>query len=194
MITYAVIAYIIGFVLVGILANKANRNVVGWILLSFIISPILAALILYLINPSEEFKKKTGLIYLFVLIAITGLFVGSMFLSSSSLKSHSNQLEIAKSSQSGSVCITSFEEGRRSDFKVQVQNNTDEEIKRIDFRVVYYDKDGNQIDYRDVSYPFSIDAHMTKTLEVHKDMDAPCEYGKATIKITDYSYVSSYQY
>lgn len=191
MIILAALSFIIGFVLVGILASKANRSVVGWILLSFLVSPLLASVVLYFTNPDEEFKKKKGLGYLALLILIIGLFVGAVVMNTSS-DSQSNQLEIADSSQTGSVRITSFEDGSRSDFKVQVQNNTDEEIKRIDFRVVYYDKDGNQIDYHDVSCPFSIDAHMTKTLELHKNMDAPREYGKATIKITDYSYISSF--
>lgn len=187
----AAISFIIGFVLVGILASKANRSVVGWILLSFLVSPLLASIVLYFTNPDEEFKKKKGLGYLALLILIIGLFVGAVVMNTSS-DSQSTQLEIADSSQTGSVRITSFEDGSRSDFKVQVQNNTDEEIKRIDFRVVYYDKDGIQIDYHDVSCPFSIDAHMTKTLELHKNMDAPRKYGKATIQLTDYSYISSF--
>ena len=193
MMILAALSFIIGFVLVGILASKANRSVVGWILLSFLVSPLLASLVLYFTNPDEEFKKKKGLGYLALLIFIIGLFVGAVVMNTSS-DSQSSQLEIAESSQTGAVCITSFENNSSLDYKVQVQNNTDQEIKRVDFRIVYYDNDGHQIDYHDSSNPYSIDAHMTRTLIVHKDSDAPRKYGKATIQLTDYSYISSFSF
>lgn len=192
--SFVIISVFIGFVLVGILASKANRSVAGWILLSFLITPFIASLILYFINPSEEFKKNKGLAYLILLVLIIGLFVGSWYIFISSFNSHSSQLEIAESNQTETVRITSFEYDSSLYYKVQVQNNTDKEIKSVDFRVVYYDNNGFQIDYYDVTSYSSIDAHMTRTLDVRKDMDASRKKGRAIIKITDYSFVSSYRY
>ena len=169
---------------------------VGWLLLSFIISPLLAALILYLINPSKEFKKGPGLIYLIILFGLIALLVAGVmqipdgFSGSGSSKS---TYEVSQSSQAGSVCLLSF--GVESwEYTVQVQNNTDREIKRTDFRIIYYDQEGNQIDYRDKTSHEPVDAHMTKTVRLNKGIDVPKHFGKATIKITNYSYVSSFDY
>ena len=97
--------------------------------------------------------------------------------------------EIAEASQTGNACILVFEDYGYA-FNVQVQNNTDEEIHRVDFRVIYYAEDGHQMDYHDASEPCSIDAHMTRTIEVRKGIDYPRHYGKAVIQITDYSNLS----
>lgn len=192
--TFTLISFFIALVLVGILAGKANRNVAGWVLLSFLITPFIAALILYLVNPDAEFKRKKGIAYIIILIAVIGLFIGSICHPIVSLGARAlKDYEISESSQKGAVCVISFSE-QNWEYVVQVQNNSDYELKRIDFRIVYYDKNGNQIDYSDETSSCSIDANMTKTLKLDIDNDRPRDFGRVMIMITDYSNLSPLYY
>lgn len=50
------ILYIFFTVLIGIYANRLNRNVVGWVICSLVISPLLTGLLLLVLGPSKEEK------------------------------------------------------------------------------------------------------------------------------------------
>lgn len=189
--SFSILAFIIAFILVGVLANKAGRSVIGWLLLSFLITPFIAALVLYFINPSPEVRGKNGIWYLVAIIFSFVLF-SSMFwhLPASSLgSSRSPKYTVAASSQTGRVSITSFDY-RSYEYEVQVHNGTGAAIKQMTFRIVYYDKAGNQIDYCDKTSMETIDAGMTKRVCLIGDLSTPKNFARAEVQLKDYSHKS----
>lgn len=184
------IAFFASLVLVGVLANKAKRSVVGWILLSFLITPFLCAIILYFISSSEDCKGWRGLPYIVATFALTAVFYGAIFFDflpfeSSNLNSV-HVFEVASNASSGKVCILSFKENPY-DYVAQVQNNTNKSIQNIEFRIIYYDKEGNQMHYTDTQCYESIDAKMTKMIHIHREIGTPRNYDKAEISIISYN-------
>lgn len=189
--SFSILAFFIAFILVGVLANKAGRSVAGWLLLSFVISPFIATLVLYFINPSKDVRGKNGIWYLVAIIFSIILFT-SMFwhLPASGMgSSHSPKYTVAASSQTGRVSITSFDY-RNYEYEVQVHNGTAAAIKQMTFRIVYYDESGNQIDYSDQSRLETIDASMTKRVRLHKDLYTPNNFDRAEVQLKDYSHKS----
>lgn len=52
-----VIAYIAFMVAVGIMADKRNRNVFGWVILSLIASPLAAGILLLVLGENRDSKN-----------------------------------------------------------------------------------------------------------------------------------------
>jgi len=48
-----VVAYIICLIVVGVVADNKNRSVVGWIVLSILISPLLALILVAVLSKKE---------------------------------------------------------------------------------------------------------------------------------------------
>jgi len=122
--------------------------------------------------------------------ALTTVFYGSIFfdflpLESSNLNSV-HVFEVASNASSGKVCILSFKENSY-DYVAQVQNNTNKSIQNIKFRIIYYDKEGNQMHYTDTQCYESIDAKMTKMIHIHREIETPRNYDKAEISIIAYN-------
>ena len=99
---------------------------------------------------------------------------------------HKQTFRVAESSQTGDVCLLSFEEANWIAYGAQVQNNTDFEIQHVAFRIIYYDKSGNQVDYDDVETHCSIDAHMTRMLTVNKLSTSQTDFDCAVVEITQF--------
>jgi len=59
-IVWGSIGYIVGTTIVGILAARFNRSVGGWILLSIVISPVIAGAILLALGPRNTGFRSDG--------------------------------------------------------------------------------------------------------------------------------------
>lgn len=65
------------------------------------------------------------------------------------------------------VTIVSYEQNWFDDeSSLILKNNTDKEIKKVSFRIIYFDMDGNALDYIDYSPKTEIAPGMTRKIEI----------------------------
>lgn len=65
------------------------------------------------------------------------------------------------------VTMTGFEQSRSGlSSNVTLCNNTQQEIHKVSFRIIYYNTQGTQIDYKDYTENVNIDIGMSKAVEI----------------------------
>lgn len=69
----------------------------------------------------------------------------------------------AKSDEKAPVTLVSYDHSwLQSEATISLKNNTDEEIKKVSFRIIYFNMKGKQLDYRDFTVRENIDPGMTR--------------------------------
>ncbi len=187
------LAFCLGLVFVGTLAEKRGRNVIGWICLSFLITPYLSLVILLLTDKLDSKKKDLTVNqegrYWFAAILGCALFLTPLFLPSI-YKWHNDSYRadyvMIEGSSYNDVTIHSFTY-RFGKFEARVHNDTEYNVEDLVFRVTYYNSRGEQIDYCDYPYHFVIEKDMSKTCQFERGDEYPRAYDKAEIKVLQYT-------
>lgn len=182
-----IVAIIIGLIMVGTLADKRGRSVVGWLCLSLLLTPFVCAVILLSTDKIDVQKEdltvnQNGRYWIFVLLLfalfLTPLFIPSWFEWYNSA-AHADYLLPSNSYES--VYIRSF--SCHSDkYEAIVENSSYHDIANLTFRVTYYEG-GTQIDYHDYLYESTIEKGMTKTCLFERGEEYPHKYDKVEIHI-----------
>lgn len=69
----------------------------------------------------------------------------------------------SKPDEKAPVTLVSYDHGwLQSEATISLKNNTDEEIDKVSFRLIYFDMNGKQLDYRDFTVRECIDPGMTR--------------------------------
>lgn len=94
---------------------------------------------------------------------------------------------IAAGNNGGDVVMVSYEQSYLdSEGTLALKNNTDVYISSIDFRIIYFDMSGRQLDYEDYSYLVDIAPGMTKKIDIPAYEHGRCySYYKSEASFSD---------
>lgn len=180
-------AFLISLIMVGKLADKRGRSVVGWLCLSLLLTPFICAFVLLSTEKTDSRKKdlttnQEGSYWVFTILCCAAFLVPFFFPSSFKWydsASHADY-ELPRSSFE-SIYVRSF--SCYSDkYEIIVENDSYKDITNVTFRVTYY-KDNKQIDYHDYVYGSVIEKNMTKTCLFERGGEFPYKYDKVEIEI-----------